>query len=703
MKQITFLFAVHNHQPVGNFDHVMKSAYDRCYKPFLDLLAQHPGIIISIHNSGPLLNWLEDNAVEYLNLLRKLVDRGQVEILSGGYYEPILSIIPTVDALNQIQRMNEYVQDRLGMKPRGLWLSERIWEPQMASLLADAGIEYTLVDDAHFSYSGLKAEHMFGYYITEDNGKPLRVFPINKTMRYSIPFKPVDETIQFLQQIAVDWEGKAVTLGDDGEKFGIWPHTHKWVYTDGYLKSLFAALEQNSDWIKLMKLGDYVDRYGAVSRIYLPTASYEEMMEWSLPTQSQKEYRLFVSELNPSLYEKMKPFIRGGFWRNFLAKYDESNLLHKKMLYVSGRISSNGAAAARDNLWQGQCNCPYWHGLFGGLYLPHLRHANYSKLIEAENILDRIDDPDSQCVSLHRLDYDMDGQNEVLLSTRQLNCYIDPHYGGSVFEIDYRPKCFNITNNLSRYEEAYHNKIRETVGAGEGQQPKSAHDIVAVKEKSLDKYLVYDWHRRFCFLDHFFEKPITADMFRTNSYTEVGDFVTQPYNVNKAATDKVSSEVVLQREGALFVQGRKAKVAVEKTYTVQQNLISVAYKILNNDQEQINIHFGSELNFCLLAGNAPDRYYLIDDKKPGKPHLASTGSQQGTKISLIDEYSGFRINVSADRQTVILRVPIETVSQSESGFERNYQCSCVVFYINQVIKPEEDTNILLQLDVHNLA
>ena len=151
MKKITFLFAVHNHQPVGNFEHVMQHAYDRCYKPFLDLLAQHPAIRISIHNSGPLLNWFEDNAVEYLDLLKTMVQRGQVEVLSGGFYEPILSIIPREDAINQIKKMNQYTLDRLGKQPRGLWLAERIWEPQMASLLADAGIEYTLIDDSHFS------------------------------------------------------------------------------------------------------------------------------------------------------------------------------------------------------------------------------------------------------------------------------------------------------------------------------------------------------------------------------------------------------------------------------------------------------------------------------------------------------------------------------------------------------------------------
>jgi 4-alpha-glucanotransferase len=703
MKKIIFLFAVHNHQPVGNFDYVMDHAYDRCYKPFLELLAQHPAIKISIHNSGPLLNWLEDNAVEYLDLLRSLVQRGQVEVLSGGYYEPILSIIPREDAINQIKKMNQYTLDRLGTKPKGLWLAERIWEPQMASLLADAGIEYTLIDDSHFSYSGLKDEDMFGYYITEDNGKLLKVFPINKTMRYSIPFRPVDETIKFLREAAVDWEGKAVTLGDDGEKFGIWPHTYKWVYTDGYLKKLFKALEKNSDWIELMPISEYIDRYGPADRIYLPTASYEEMMEWSLPAKTQHEYRKMVSELSSSdNYREMKPFLRGGFWRNFLVKYPESNLMHKKMLFVSSRANENGSQTGLDSLWQGQCNCPYWHGLFGGLYLPHLRHANYSKLIEAENAIDHLEDKRTEIATMKKLDYNMDGRDELLLSTNKLNCYIDPNYGGSIFEIDYRPKCFNITNNLARHEEAYHEKIRESVGAGESDQPKSAHDIVTCKEKDLDKYLVYDWHNRFCFLDHFFQRQITAEKFRTNNYREVGDFVNQPYHVTKASTSNGLHEVNLKRDGGLFWADKRSSLTLEKRFTVRDNEISAKISIRNKEPEKMHIFYGCELNFSLLAGKAPDRYYLIDEEKPKRSHLASSGPCIAQKIALVDEYSGFRINIQSDKELTILRMPIETVSQSESGFERIYQSSCVLFTLKKNLGPQGSAGFALKLTVENL-
>ena len=50
--RIRLAMVLHNHQPVGNFDHVFKEAYDTSYRPFLDVLTEYPNISISLHNSG---------------------------------------------------------------------------------------------------------------------------------------------------------------------------------------------------------------------------------------------------------------------------------------------------------------------------------------------------------------------------------------------------------------------------------------------------------------------------------------------------------------------------------------------------------------------------------------------------------------------------------------------------------------------------
>ncbi|HEY5595387.1 MAG TPA: hypothetical protein VIL61_09585, partial [Nitrospiria bacterium] len=82
--RITLLLGIHNHQPVGNFEHVFREAYDRCYRPFFDLLGEYPALRVSLHYTGPLLDWLERHEPAFLDGLRSRVENGQVELLTGG-------------------------------------------------------------------------------------------------------------------------------------------------------------------------------------------------------------------------------------------------------------------------------------------------------------------------------------------------------------------------------------------------------------------------------------------------------------------------------------------------------------------------------------------------------------------------------------------------------------------------------------------
>ena len=106
------------------------------------------------------------------------------------------------------------------------------------------------------------------------------------------------------------------------------------------------------------------------------------MTEWALPPEQGETLEDIIASLkNDGRWEAWRPFVRGGVWDNFLVKYDESNRMHKKMLFISERVDNE--PEAREALWRGQCNCAYWHGLFGGLYMGHLRRAIHENLIRA--------------------------------------------------------------------------------------------------------------------------------------------------------------------------------------------------------------------------------------------------------------------------------------------------------------------------------
>jgi alpha-amylase/alpha-mannosidase (GH57 family) len=174
-----------NHQPVGNFDFVNEHAYNQAYLPMVDLLEKHPGIATALHFSGSLLDWLLEHHPELVERIKALVAREQVEILTGGYYEPILVSLMDVDKIGQIRKLTEKIQQLFNTTPRGLWLAERVWDPYLAKPLAEVGVEYVVVDDAHFELVGFDRDRdLFGYFMTEEQGATLAVFPSLTHLRY---------------------------------------------------------------------------------------------------------------------------------------------------------------------------------------------------------------------------------------------------------------------------------------------------------------------------------------------------------------------------------------------------------------------------------------------------------------------------------------------------------------------------------------
>ena len=365
------------------------------------MLERHQSIKITLHYTGILYHFFEKHHPEFIDMLRKLVDEGRVEFLSGGFYEPVLAMLPDADKIGQVRALTDYIKRVLGYDAQGLWLAERVWEPHLPNAIAAAGINHVVVDDFHFKMAGLRDDELDGHYFTEEQDGLLRIFPGSERLRYLIPFHPPEETINHLSMFRSTERNRLVVMADDGEKFGVWPETYRTVYEEGWLERFFTMLEQNSEWLETTTFSEYLTKEPPRGRIYLPTASYMEMGEWALPTRAMKEYAEALAKVkdSPEL-AGLRPFLKGGIWRNFLAKYPESNHMHKRMMMVSRKVhdvldaqgTKRNSETARmlDHLYQSQCNDAYWHGVFGGLYLPHLRSAVYEHLIQAELLADKV-------------------------------------------------------------------------------------------------------------------------------------------------------------------------------------------------------------------------------------------------------------------------------------------------------------------------
>jgi hypothetical protein len=703
VKTVNFIFGIHNHQPVGNFDFVIEHAYRHSYLPFVEIVQEHPAIALTFHFSGCLLEWLEAHQPQYLDRVAKLVQRGNVEILSGGFFEPVLAVIPDVDKIGQIELMNDYIRNRFGYEPQGLWLTERVWEPSLAKPIAEAGIKYITVDDYHFLGTGKQEKDLTRHFITEEQGVPLSIFPINQKLRYAIPFKEPQVTIDYLRQFATDDGANGIVMADDGEKFGVWPGTYETVFGKNWLRDFLKILEENSDWLKTQTFTDYYNQHAPKGRIYLPTASYFEMSEWSLPWEAGEKFDDLVKEFEQQeRSEEVKPFIKGGIWRNFLFKYDEANWMQKKMQWLSDRYYTlksskfnnaqrNDLKTARDHLWRSMCNCAYWHGIFGGLYLPHLRHAVYAELLQCQALLDNLENRSG--FYLESLDIDRDGSAELLITWDRLHAVIAPHRGAILTEFALLDKSYNLLNTLRRYREAYHRKVLEAKGQTASG---SIHDNVMAKEEGLENYLKYDEYPRKSLVDHIIKSEVSLDQFRSGEYFEDGDFIQGCYSVTH---DEKQKQLTFSRDGWINWQAFR----IEKTLSFEKAAIRIRYHLINTGEKQSSFRFGPEFNFAMLGGDAPERYYLADEKRLKESALKSIGTLAAVNsMSVVNEWDRFKVTIKAGGAKEFWYFPVETVSLSEAGFERIYQSSVIIPLFDIILKAGESREIQLELIVRNL-
>ncbi|WP_258085062.1 alpha-amylase/4-alpha-glucanotransferase domain-containing protein [Thermococcus thermotolerans] len=624
---VNFIFGIHNHQPLGNFGWVLESAYERSYRPFMEILEDYPNMKVAVHISGPLLEWLEENRPEYIDLLRSLVRKGQLEIVVAGFYEPVLAAIPKEDRIEQIKLLKDFAR-RLGYDAKGVWLTERVWQPELVKSLRQAGIEYVIVDDYHFMSAGLSKEELFWPYYTEDGGEVIAVFPIDEKLRYLIPFRPVEKTIEYLHSLDDGDGSKVAVFHDDGEKFGVWPGTYEWVYEKGWLREFFDRVSSD-ERISLTLYSEYLSRFKPRGIVYLPIASYFEMSEWSLPAEQAKLFVEFVETLKKhGKFEKYRVFVRGGIWKNFFFKYPESNYMHKRMLMVSKLVREN--PEARKFILKAQCNDAYWHGVFGGVYLPHLRRAVWENIIRANSHVK---------VGTFVRDIDFDGHDEVFLENESFYAVFKPSYGGALFELSSKKRAVNYNDVLARRWEHYH-EVPEAATPEEGgdEGVASIHELGKQIPEEIRRELAYDNHLRALLQDHFLDPETAIDEYRLARYLELGDFV-------KGAYDYSTSDggIALWRDGT--VSGRAARV--EKVFHLKDDGFAVDYAV-KSDAKAL---FGVELNLAVHS-------------------VMEKPEEFGAKsFEVNDPYGIGRVKIELDRNARVWKYPIKTLSQSEAGWD----------------------------------
>ncbi len=659
---VTLLFGVHAHQPVGNFPHVLEEAHLRCYRPFLETLHRFPDFRFSVHFSGWLLDYLLERYPADMELLKQMVARGQVELFGSGWSEPVLAAIAQRDRVGQLAAMAEQLERHFGSRPQGGWLTERVWESSVVPALAQSGVRYVTVDDYHFLCAGKRAAELGGYFTTEEDGSTLDVFPISEQLRYRLPFSPAPEAVVYLEQLAAEGHAAAVYF-DDIEKFGIWPETWEWVYAKRWLEQFITAVLA-SPRIRTATYREF--HAGARSRgiVYLPTTSYIEMNEWTLPAQAAQTYAALVREHKDAhRFDDTKAFLRGGIWRNFLTRYPESNWMHKRVLALSARLArapaAHRTAGMTANLYRAQANDAYWHGLFGGLYLPHLRRAVYRNVVELEAALDAVM-PRAAC---ERVDLDCDGADEWFLRNDELQAVTRDDGLAALHEFDSYPLAHNFGDTLRRSHENYHDRIGHGAShAPDGGGIASPHDRVDFRHAVAFEDVVPDALPRVLFADCY-----TATDGKLHG---IRDYAFE-------AADENGPEIAF-----------RASVAggtVRKHFRLTGARLTVTYAF----DGLAGGTFATELNLSLPACDGFGGRYILEDGAIPCGFGQQLAQDALTTITLDDSELGGALVLAASLPAALRAQPHFTVSQSEAGFEKIMQAATVM--LSWPLTPERRT------------
>jgi alpha-amylase len=570
--------------------------------------------------------------------------------------------------------------------------------------LNDAGLKYVLVDDNHFRSTGITEEGTLYSYITEDEGKTLRIFPINEYVRYLIPWKPTYMSIEYLKKIADEKGDRVAVLMSDAEKMGVWGTTHEICYIegqghqegDGGKPFIPAFLEQirNNPWIKTLTLSEYMSKFPAKNLVYLPTASYDKMEEWVLPTEIRKNFKkiqksLREDEENKETYQ----FIRGGFWRYFLVKYPESNNMHKKMLHVRNKliiVEENllnvqneqltttilkKVAEAWDEIYKAQCNDCYWHGLFGGVYLQFLRFSIYTHLINAEKIIDEINILINQklkkYIFITPIDLFKDSKTEYLIESDILNVYINPNDGGTIFELDYKPKSYNLLNTMTRWPEAYHESKK-----------------LATKEVLVDRF------RRSLLRLRFLHDDVSIEQLHSDLYYEFGDFVDGTFRVSSTEKDGKTAIIEMEKMGTIKDPDSDYRnpVRITKDLYLEDNEMKVSIRIIfdeNPDREEVLNRIVKNLNlaidFPFFFNGDTDKFQWqskqIDSELEIENKLLEPFEYIGKNFGAYDETYDFNFEIDISNSEDLIKItkfPIIAYTYTEQGYKEIYQGICAV-------------------------
>ena len=621
--KLNVILCASGHLPSGACEAEFESLYNTGIKPLISALNKFPKINMVFHYSGVVLNWIERRHPELFMLLEELLNRKQAELLGGGFYHPVLPLLPLADKIGQIEMLTTYLRKQFGKRPTGCWIPAMAWEQNLVGPLNSCGMNYTFLEEEHFSGSGIRAEEGGTYTpcITEDQGKLIMVFPVAGAMgmelRRKEPLKILDGLLDKLPQ-------------NGEEEVIVFP---------------IAPAEQNSASEDNHPVVEYEKFFGVLSNVDLK-------VKFTLPSRIYKNLRFLRKNYFSGVWipghnsgQAVKPAIQPTIHpRQFLVKHPEAGGIYAKMIHVHTLINNQlrgdktRKLTALEELWKAQDS-----GIFRlsspGLFHSPVRKAAYRSLLEAEKITR---EKGKITPSLSVFDFDLDGEGEYIFQDDKLNCCIKSR-GACVFELDYFPCAWNYL---------------DTMASGE------------VSPNGPDR----GGERRYAFADWLV--PVNKAYITTGPDGIPGGRFCGNEEYEVSEIDRLQRRVTFNLPPKPGLPC--GEIEIVKTWQLKKNSISLEYVLSNSGSKPLSFIFSPSVDLSFSGENEGFLKVLSVKDKDGEKETIAPNSQDTIRDIRILEFQDLKneavVNLESNR---VFDARIFHIRAGLSGREE-YQSTCLM-------------------------
>jgi hypothetical protein len=652
------------HLPIGTSRRHTAHAVASSFQPLLELLQRERGIRLSLHHSGALIQWVLAEHPAYMVQLAGLVQQGQVSLIGGGFYAPMLAAISRPDALAQLRRTQDFWQDQLHSRPRGARLTEQTWVPHLPELLRQAGLDFALVDARSLRAVGVSETELGQPLASEHLGARIALVAARPALAETLARADTDALLDDLERLRDDGAAQ-VALDLPTVRL-------ETPLKSGALARLFDQLGTRASWLELD--GMPLQQPDSKPLIAYPSSATVGLQgTYSMAPESGLQRHKILAATAAKGSADRSHFIHGATWSGYLSRYPEAQALHQKTQWLSrtvaaARIPTSWRVELEHRVQRAQAHDAYGHGPnAAGIYRPALRRAVLAEHQQIEETLRSL----AACAAgepkrlngleVQAIDFDGDGVDDLCLIGSRAQWTISPAQGATISGCAVPASGLDLIDLVARKPEFYHRMARHGQGGYSLSSPDVAEHIGQTDEQPL-----------FAFTDRFITAEEQVALSQTDlSPLERGDFIGATFTRISPPADDPEGGFRLGRAGTIRGIGG-GQVYLEKHFILSNagRQLEVRYTIANRGAATIANTFVPELYFSLPAESPSDLRMKLGDAVYA---MDQSASHRGASVQMIAPHHGVQISVIVPAVLDLGSDPIFAVHQDGDSVRATYQ------------------------------